>query len=473
MIKKSLLLLAAAMCLLFVPVSCEEPEAPQQENQDDVKPGEDEKLEEDNKQEETPTELKAVKCTASIDGDHIFESRPLLTFVLDNPNAVEVEATLKVTINSDMKKSVETIQETVKIDPSSKKDVAITTTKDLDPGFYNAYIYLNGVTVRSLAFGVDPFDIVSAPDMQPDFHEFWNTALAQLPELVEGVTFTMTEDASKTSAKRKVYLVEMQSVPNGMEGEPVIVRGYYSEPQDGKKHPVLVHFFGWDGGSGDGAGAYSQWSSDYAEFSLPVRGQYDNRSASVGGGIKDNTDYAGKNWFAFNFGDKDSFYYRGAFMDCVQAVRFMATREVCDMNNLFLEGSSQGGALSYACAALSDYPVTAFAANVAFLGDYPDYFKIVSWPGNVAKENQGSMSDEEMYAFLSYFDTKNMATCINSSVIASSGLIDTTCPPHTNFAPFNNLPTEDKQMIVAPEMGHDYPAGWIQTSLQFFKERMK
>ena len=85
-------------------------------------------------------------------------------------------------------------------------------------------------------------------------------------------------------------------------------------------------------------------------------------------------------WFAYNFGVKDGYYYRGAFLDCVQAVRFMATRESSDMTQLFAEGSSQGGALSYAVAALSDYPFTAIAPCVAFLGDFPDYFNIVSWP---------------------------------------------------------------------------------------------
>jgi cephalosporin-C deacetylase len=146
------------------------------------------------------------------------------------------------------------------------------------------------------------------------------------------------------------------------------------------------------------------------------------------------------------------------------------------MNKLFAEGSSQGGALSYACAALcSDiYPFTAIAPNVAFLGDFPDYFQIVGWPAETAKANKGSMTDEEMYAFLSYFDTKNLATKISAAVLASSGLQDGTCPPHTNIAPFNNLltPESDKEYIFAPEMQHDFPKGWTTKIMNFFKERM-
>jgi cephalosporin-C deacetylase len=143
------------------------------------------------------------------------------------------------------------------------------------------------------------------------------------------------------------------------------------------------------------------------------------------------------------------------------------------MSNLFAEGSSQGGAFSYAAAALSDYPFTAIAPCVAFLGDFPDYFDIVSWPGSTARENQGSMTDEEMYAFLSYFDTKNLATRINAAVMACSGLQDGTCPPHTNLAPFNNLPTQDKVMYYYPEMKHEIPSDWSGKYYKFFKERIK
>jgi cephalosporin-C deacetylase len=235
-------------------------------------------------------------------------------------------------------------------------------------------------------------------------------------------------------------------------------------------------------------------SGNYAEFYLSTRGQYhNNRPASYekteawiaehGEWVsKDPCEYASimkpndkYNWFGFNFGDKDGFYYRGAFLDIVQAVRFMATRETSDMNNLFAEGSSQGGAFCYAAAALSypEYTFTAIAPNVAFLGDYPDYFRIVSWPGDTAKANKGSMTDEEMYAFLSYYDTKNLATRISAAVLASSGLQDGTCPPHTNFAPFNNLSNPDKEMVIDPTMGHSFPAGWTTKYEKFFQERIK
>ena len=77
-----------------------------------------------------------------------------------------------------------------------------------------------------------------------------------------------------------------------------------------------------------------------------------------------------------------------------------------------------------------------------------------------------------MYAFLSYFDTKNLATRFQGAVLATSGLQDDTCPPHTNMAPFNNLPGTDKEMHFYPEMSHAVPPEWTDLYTAFFRERI-
>lgn len=477
--KKSYLFIAAIAFMATVAIGCTKP---------DPQPGPDD----EQQQEQPQQQLKALKPTVEVTDNWVWYGKPSISLVIENPNAVDVTEVVKTEISTDLKKFVTKVEQTAEVPAKGKVTIKITTEEDLEPGFYRAKIYV-GTAVKAFNFGISPYDIVSAPDMQPDFNEYWENAKAQLPALVEGETVTLTEITSKSNAKGKVYLVEFQSVPNGLEGDPVIVRGFYVEPQDGQKHPVLMHFFGWDDRGGS-VTVPSGGSGNYAEFYLSTRGQYhNNRPASYekteawiaehGEWVsKDPCEYASimkpndkYNWFGFNFGDKDGFYYRGAFLDIVQAVRFMATRETSDMNNLFAEGSSQGGAFCYAAAALSypEYTFTAIAPNVAFLGDYPDYFRIVSWPGDTAKANKGSMTDEEMYAFLSYYDTKNLATRISAAVLASSGLQDGTCPPHTNFAPFNNLSNPDKEMVIDPTMGHSFPAGWTTKYEKFFKERIK
>lgn len=430
----------------------------------------------DTTQTEEPADLSLIKQSVPVTNDWIYSGKPEITIHIENPNKSAVRVGVLVKISTDTKKAVAEISDSVDIAGNSSVDYIATTSEDLAPGFYRALCFVNNKSARALfTFGVDPFQLVSAPDKQPDFDEFWQTAKDQLASI--DMKPNLIELPSKSSDKRKVYLVELNSVPDGLEGEPVVVRGYYCEPQDGQKHPVILHFYGYDTqGTKAKVECPSGGSSNYAEFYLSHRGQYINNrpeSSRVPDGLGDLKNIYG-DWFAYHFGDKNSYYYRGAFMDCVQAVRFMATRETSDMSKLFAEGSSQGGALCYACAALSDYPFTAIAPNVAFLGDFPDYFKIVGWPAETAKANKGSMTDEEMYAFLSYFDTKNLATRISAAVLGSSGLQDQTCPPHTNIAPFNNLqtPAADKEYIFAPEMQHDYPMGWTTKMMNFFKARM-
>ncbi len=463
--KRAFILLAIVATMAVQIVSCGEPTPPTPPSDGTEQP------------DETPVDKKAIKLTVPVKDNWIFDGKPTIDITIDNLNEVAMEAKVKINITTDTKKPVTTIEQSVEA-PVGKKTFTFSTEDNLAPGFYKANCSVNGKAARNFYFGVNPEGIVSAPDMQPDFNEYWDAAKATLPNLEEYEP-VLTEITSKSSAAEKVYLVELKSTPDSPDGEPVTVRGYYVEPQDGEKHPVIFHFYGYDDQKPTSKASCPSGGSkaDYAEFYFSIRGQMlNNRPANLRepDGQGDFVNIYG-DWFAYNFGNLDGYYYRGAFLDCVQAVRFMASRPTSDMNNLFAEGSSQGGALCYATAALSDYPFSAIAPNVAFLGDFPDYFQIVSWPASTAQASKGSMTDEEMYRFLSYFDTKNLATRIgeNTAVWATSGLQDGTCPPHTNLAPFNNLTTSDKQMNFYPEMTHDYPKSWSSDINKFFKERIK
>ena len=468
--KKVLSVLLTVIAIWAVTVGCNKTAGNQEEQN------------QEQEQEQNPEELQDLKLALVVEGDHIFTGKPTFTIKVENPNSVEVTATVVARTTADRKnvltRSWEMVNRTEVFPANGTKEIVITPDNDLDPGFYKATCFLDGKTSSGFSFGIDPFDIQSDPDKQPDFDEFWEAAKAQLPAIVPEEVY-MYEIVGKSNASCKVYFVELQSVPDGPDGEPVLVHGYYLEPQDGQKHPVLMHFFGYDTLGSKTKVSCPSGDGKYAEFYLSHRGQYLNRTTA------DKREPDGKgdfeniygDWFAYNFGYKDGYYYRGAFMDCVQAVNFMATRATSDMTNLFAEGSSQGGALSYAVAALSDYPFTAIAPCVAFLGDYPDYFQIVDWPANVAKTSaqKAGLSDDQMYEFLSYFDTKNLATRIPAStaVLACSGLKDGTCPPHTNIAPYNNLLTQDKEYYFYPDMQHEIPGDWSSKMSKFFKARIK
>lgn len=258
----------------------------------------------------------------------------------------------------------------------------------------------------------------------------------------------------------------MKSIADTKGGEPAIIRGYYAEPVAAGKYPAIVHYQGYDSGY-DPYCPDGNSNTDFCELYLSTRGQLINNREPYENTYGD--------WFQFNFGYKDTYYYRGAYMDVLQAIDFLCSRDKVDSNNLFAEGASQGGAFTYAAAALSDHKLNAIAPAIPFMGDFPDYFEVGSWPAYPAhlKQQELGLSDEEMFAFLSYFDTKNLATRISSPVMSCIGLQDDVCPPHTNIAPYNNLPEGvEKTLTFNPELKHQTANNWYDNYMTFFKSHL-
>ncbi|MBR0195582.1 MAG: acetylxylan esterase [Paludibacteraceae bacterium] len=417
-----------------------------------------------------PTDMSLIESSVPVTDNWVWSGKPQITIQITNGNPNAVQLGTKVVITTDKKAEVVTITDSVVIGTKSQKDVVVTTTTKLEPGIYHAECYVDTAHVRGFNFAIDPFEITSVNDKPADFDQFWQAAKDQLAAI--DMNAQLKEIQERSTAQCKVYLVEMMSVPDGLSGEPVKIRGYYCEPQDGQKHPVILHFYGYDTQGYTGP-VDCPYGSTKAEFYLSHRGQYlNNRPAGTNLGVDEATVNIYGDWFRYNLGEKDNYYYRGAYMDVVQAIRFMATREASDMTKLFAEGSSQGGALTYVAAALSDYPFTAIAANVAFMGDFADAKDIESLAYWEISDHYwvDGVPVEQSLRYLPYFDIKHLTPRISCPVLGSSGLADDVCPARLNLVPFNNLatPAEKKEYILEPEMGHSYPRNWYSKMNELF-----
>jgi len=414
-----------------------------------------------------PENLPYFDATVAFDKENrvYTDSQPSLTFSIQNKEEREYEFGVAVEVYTDKREAVTQYADNVSVEETGIGTVSLSLDKVTEPGFYIVEAYVADELVKSAVVGVKPEEIVSAVDSQSDFDEFWNTALDELAAVEPN--YTLTELTDKSTASRKVYLVEMQSLTN--DGTtPVTIRAYYAEPVAEGSYPCCVHFLGYDDGNSDlwtpGGDDHEGW----CDLVVSMRGQSINHRDPY---AEENSFYG--DWFAYNFGDKDTYYYRGAFADAVRAIDFVCSREKVDQKNIFAEGTSQGGAFTFAAAAL-DTRLNAIAPSVPFLGDFPDYFQLASWPASVATAQQTALglSDADMYAFLSYFDTKNLAPRISCPVIECIGLLDTTCPPHTNIAPYNNLKSTDKQIIYNPDLGHSTASDWWTTMFGFFEKHI-
>ncbi len=304
----------------------------------------------------------------------------------------------------------------------------------LTPGFYQ-------VRLRDSIrwnIGVRPDAVVSASDAQPDFDAFWTQTLAELDEVPLDPVFT--EIPAYSNVQRTCYEVRYQSWNGAVSG------GVLSVPVAEGKYPVCIQYMGY------GAPVYyfdPSAEPERIDFLVSVRDQ---------GIFKEGQD----RWIDRGLADRDSFYYRGAFCDAKRAVDFAVSLDKADPNRIVSFGESQGGALTCVAAAL-DSRIRAIAPSVPFLGDYPDYGKIVWWPMHEvyeAADAQG-LDREALMTMLSYFDVKNFAGRIHCPVYMAFGLQDPTCPPHTNFAIYNNLGTADRRYFCIPTCGH---AMWQESS---------
>lgn len=378
--------------------------------------------------------------------------QPEIEIVVRNDSSAQVMCKLELEVSTDLKQPIARMAQNVAL---AAGDSTLTSfSLELAPGFYRCRVSVDGSLKQEFNIGYEPENIVSLPDYQSDFAEFWDVARAELSKVEPDYQLILQPD--KSDKNGKVYLVKMRSI--GSE----LIQGYLTVPAHCSKKnrlPVIVHYMGygskpWYAHPYDGA--------EFIEFVLSSRGQ----------GLNEPTNKYG-DWVVNGLHNKNEYYYRGAYMDLVRALDFVSTLPEADMRNIFAEGGSQGGAFTLAACAL-DRRIRAAAPWIPFLSDFPDYFKIVHWPAEpvLKKQKELGISDSDLFATLSYFDIKNLAKWIECPILMGVGLQDPVCPPHTNFAGYNMISSQ-KRYIIYTNCGHDteHPS-WDTEQKRFFRENM-
>jgi cephalosporin-C deacetylase len=138
-------------------------------------------------------------------------------------------------------------------------------------------------------------------------------------------------------------------------------------------------------------------------------------------------------------------------------------------------GNSQGGALAPACAALEPR-IRRVASVHPFLCDYQRI-----WEMDLAKDAYDELRyffrmfdplherEDELFTRLGYIDCQHLAPRIQAEVLMFTGLMDTICPPSTQFAAYNRI-TAPKDMVIYPDYGHDYLPGMIDRAFNFLRK---
>jgi cephalosporin-C deacetylase len=232
-----------------------------------------------------------------------------------------------------------------------------------------------------------------------------------------------------------------------------------------------LEFHGYNGNSGDFASKLGWVASGFVVASLDCRGQ--GGLSEDAGGVKGTTQHG--HIVRGLLDSPDALLFRNIFLDTAALARIVMGFPEVDPARVGARGASQGGALTLACAALE--PRVRRAAPVyPFLCDYQRV-----WEMDLAKDAYAELRHffrshdptheriEHWFSTLGYIDVQHLAPRVRSEVMMAIGLMDTVCPPSSQFAAYNKL-TSPKARVLYPDFAHEHLPGWADREWRFFSE---
>ena len=152
-----------------------------------------------------------------------------------------------------------------------------------------------------------------------------------------------------------------------------------------------------------------------------------------------------------NLENRERNYYKRVVTGAVRAIDYLATLPQWDHHTLGVTGSSQGGFLSLATAAL-DNRVTFIGVVHDAMCDYESEMKGVAggWPHYFYKQDKINVA---RVTGARYYDGVNFARRCNVPAWFSFGFNDEVVPPTSSYGVYNIYPGT-KTLSVYPMTGH-------------------
>jgi cephalosporin-C deacetylase len=221
-------------------------------------------------------------------------------------------------------------------------------------------------------------------------------------------------------------------------------------------HPAVLQFHGYSGDCGDWAGKLGYAALGFTVAALDCRGQ--GGLSEDPGGV---TGWTLRGHIVRGIHDEpERLLFRHIFLDTAMLARIVMDMPDVDPTRVGAMGGSQGGGLTLACAALE--PRIRLAAPVfPFLTDYKRV-----WDIDQAKDAYAELQEwfrrfdplhereNEVFTKLGYVDVQHLAPRIEAEVLMGVGLMDTVCPPSTQYAAFNKI-RSPKTAIHYPDFRHE------------------
>ena len=293
-----------------------------------------------------------------------------------------------------------------------------------------------------------------------DFDEFWDASLAEMNAIDPAPVFTPYDYPS--------FVADCFELTFTSTKEAKIYAKFMRPKNLTEKVPAVLLFHGLSGDSGHWSRMLTYASQGYVVASLDCRGQ-GGKSEDVGGAA--GTTYTTPFTRGLD-GDPKDLLCRDLFLDTAMLARIVMGLDYVDETRVAVTGGSQGGALTVACAAL--VPEIKLCAPVyPYLSDYKRVFNMDLNKG--AYEglkyyfrhfDPTHANEEAIFTKLGYIDIQFLAPRIKAEVLMLTGLVDTVCPPSTQFAMYNKI-TSKKNVMVYHDFGHEEFRDSADVTFQF------
>ena len=294
-----------------------------------------------------------------------------------------------------------------------------------------------------------------------DFDAYWDRAVAEMRAVDPKVELVPHDLGAEAGAECFDLWF------TGVRGARI--HAQYLRPKGAKgKHGAVVEFHGYSGNTGEWTSKLRWTSLGFSVAAMDARGQ-GGRSEDVGG-VKGTT-LRGHIIRGLDDGP-DNLLMRHIFLDTAELAGIVMGMPEVDPARVGCTGGSQGGGLTLACAALE--PRIRKAAPVyPFLSDYRRV-----WEMDQARDAYAELRDyfrhfdpqhkreTEIFTMLGYIDIQHLAHRVRADVLWGIGLMDTICPPSSQFAAYNKI-TSKKSLCVYPDFGHEGLPGMSDRIFQF------
>ena len=333
------------------------------------------------------------------------------------------------------------------------------------PGFYRLKVtaHVDGRDYVGLCTAAYAPEQLRPTTVDPqDFDAFWSRAIEEARWTQLEPTKTLLPERSTKDVN--VYEVSFQNVRWGSR-----TYGIVCEPVKPGRYPALLRV------PGAGVRPYQGdvWTAAQGAITLEIG--IHGISVTQPQEIYDRLASGALNGYP-NYGmdDRDQSYYKRVVIGCIRAIDYIEQFTQWDGEHLGVTGSSQGGFLSLATAAL-DKRVTCYGAVHAAMCDHTASLRGIAcgWPHYFYKNEKIKEFNNDNNARVvtsRYYDGVNFARRIKCPGWFSFGYNDDVVPPTTAYATYNVV-TAPKELSVYQQTGHYwYQEQWDEWTAWLYKQ---